>query len=94
MKTSSRRQFIVTTRHRRRRLCARRSAFPGPADAATLSVRPWGDELTHAGEINAWIVINPDDSVIIRYGRAEMGQGRSPRCRKFSPKSSNAIGPS
>src|SRR3954454_8162816 len=47
----------------------------GPGEAASLSVRPWGDELTHSGEINAWIVINPDDSVIIRYGRAEMGQG-------------------
>jgi isoquinoline 1-oxidoreductase beta subunit len=28
-----------------------------------------------APEINAWIVIQPDDAVIIRFARAEMGQG-------------------
>ena len=28
-----------------------------------------------AGEINAWVVVKPDDSVIIRIARSEMGQG-------------------
>jgi isoquinoline 1-oxidoreductase beta subunit len=70
----SRRQFIATS------LTAAGGFALGigtgsPVEAATLSVRPWSDDLPHAGEINAWVVINPDDSVTIRYGRAEMGQG-------------------
>ena len=26
-------------------------------------------------EVNAWVVVNPDDSVVIRIARSEMGQG-------------------
>ena len=29
----------------------------------------------HADEVNAWVVINPDESVVIRIARSEMGQG-------------------
>src|ERR1700731_2965795 len=70
----SRRQFVVTA------LTASGGfalgvAIPGGGQAATLGTQPWGPETAATGEINAWIVIEPDDTVIIRYARAEMGQG-------------------
>src|SRR6185437_13700979 len=73
--TLSRRQFVATA------LTAAGGFALGvgilsPAAAAPLSVRPWNDDTTrYPGELNAWAVIQPDDTVIIRYGRAEMGQG-------------------
>ena len=70
----SRRQFVVTA------LTASGGfalgiAVPRLARAASLATQPWSQETAAAGEINAWIVIEPDDRVIIRYARAEMGQG-------------------
>lgn len=73
--TLSRRQFVATAVTAAGGF-AIGIGFAAPAEAATLSVRPWNDDTTrYPGEINAWVVIDPDDTVRIRYGRAEMGQG-------------------
>jgi isoquinoline 1-oxidoreductase beta subunit len=70
----SRRQFVVTTVTAGGGF-ALGAAIPGLGHAATLAAEPWGKEVPSAGEVNAWIVIAPDDTVTIRYARAEMGQG-------------------
>ncbi len=44
-------------------------------DAFTVAEHPWDDNAYDPHDIDAWIAINPDDSVLIRYQRSEMGQG-------------------
>jgi isoquinoline 1-oxidoreductase beta subunit len=48
---------------------------PAPSRAATVTTQPWDDEAYAPNEIDAWIAIDPDDSILIRYQRSEMGQG-------------------
>jgi len=49
---------------------------PRSARAATVAAQPWNDDHAYApNEIDAWIAIDPDDSILIRYQRSEMGQG-------------------
>jgi isoquinoline 1-oxidoreductase beta subunit len=62
---------------------ARRSFIIGTAAAGTglaLGLKiPFGTSVVRAAdgspEINAWVVIRPDDTVVIRIARSEMGQG-------------------
>jgi len=49
-------------------------AFPGLADAATIGTQTWGPD-NAANEINAFLAIDPDGSVLIRSPHQEMGQG-------------------
>ena len=42
-------------------------SFPASALAQTAAAK--------GAEVTAWVVVRPDDSVIIRYARSEMGQG-------------------
>jgi isoquinoline 1-oxidoreductase subunit beta len=70
--TLSRRHFIVTA-------ATAAGGFMigiGAAHAATVPGQPWNDDNAYAAnEVDAWIAIDPDDSILIRYQRSEMGQG-------------------
>jgi isoquinoline 1-oxidoreductase subunit beta len=71
----TRRKFLVTGMTASGGLAVGISALPRLADAATVSATPWDDDGTAPNELDAWIAIDPDDSVLIRYQRSEMGQG-------------------
>src|SRR6201997_5565161 len=73
--TVSRRQFILTAASAAGGLMIGIVAAPGGAGAATISEKPWNDNEYAPHEIDAWIAIDPDDSILIRYQRSEMGQG-------------------
>src|SRR5215204_7815829 len=68
----NRREFLAT-------VAAAQGAFvlgfwvPARAGAQTLAGTASADEATH--EINAWIVIAPDDTVTVRIAQTELGQG-------------------
>src|SRR6201993_2800709 len=73
--TFSRRHFILTAASAAGGLLVGIGAAPEDARAATISNQPWNDNDHARHEIDAWIAIDPDDSILIRYQRSEMGQG-------------------
>jgi isoquinoline 1-oxidoreductase beta subunit len=74
--TLSRRHFIFTTVSAAGGFMIGIGAAPRAAQAAAVPGQPWNDDNAYAPhEIDAWIAIDPDDSVLIRYQRSEMGQG-------------------
>ncbi|HLI20878.1 MAG TPA: twin-arginine translocation signal domain-containing protein [Stellaceae bacterium] len=90
----TRRQFIVTTLSAAGGL-AIGFAAPHLAEAAMqppIDPQPWGSDDADPKEFNAWLVIEPDDTVVIRHGRAEMGQGSFTALTMCVAKSCNAIG--
>src|SRR6266581_1377775 len=87
--TLSRRKFIVTAVSAAGGL-ALGFAFPGLANARPLTGSPWSNDAVAANEINAWIVIDPDETITFRIPR--WGRARPPRIRCWSPKNWNATG--
>jgi isoquinoline 1-oxidoreductase beta subunit len=73
--TLSRRHFILTGASAAGGLMVGIVAAPDAAGAATISAKPWNDNEYAPNEIDAWIAIDPNDSILIRYQRSEMGQG-------------------
>ncbi len=67
----SRRQFIVTG-------LTAAGGFAigiGQANALPIEAQPWSPETTDPHEMDAWLIVQPDDTIIVRYPRSEMGQG-------------------
>src|ERR1700683_3117666 len=72
----TRRHFILTATSVAGGLMIGVGAAPAIAEAATVVAQPWNEDNAYAAnEIDAWIAIDPDDSILIRYQRSEMGQG-------------------
>src|SRR5712671_5945601 len=71
----SRRHFILTAASAAGGIVVGIAFAPDGARAATISKQPWNENDHAPHELDAWIAIDPDDSILIRYQRSEMGQG-------------------
>src|SRR5712691_2672060 len=87
MASANRREFIVTALSIGGGL-AIGLTFPKNAEAATVAARisgkPWESLAGNSDiEVGPWLVIAPDDTVTIRIGQSEMGQGVITSCAKL-----------
>jgi isoquinoline 1-oxidoreductase subunit beta len=74
--TLSRRHFILTAATAAGGFMIGIGTAPPRAEAATVTMQPWDNGTGYdPNDIDAWIAIDPDDSILIRYQRSEMGQG-------------------
>jgi isoquinoline 1-oxidoreductase beta subunit len=64
MKNVSRREFLKQS-----------AAIGGGLAVGAGPLGVFAQKAAEGAEINAWVVVRPDDGVVIRYARAEMGQG-------------------
>ncbi len=71
----SRRHFILTGATAAGGFAIGLSLAPRLADAFTVTPQPWDESASSPHDLDAWIAIEPDDTVLIRYVRSEMGQG-------------------
>jgi isoquinoline 1-oxidoreductase subunit beta len=71
----TRRHFIVAGATAAGGLAVGIGMMPRVARAFTVAAKPWDENATSPYDLDAWIAIDPDDSVLIRYARSEMGQG-------------------
>jgi isoquinoline 1-oxidoreductase subunit beta len=56
-------------------LLMQRRAFLGSVAAGSLVLAVGATEAKDCSELTAWVVVQPDDSVVVRIARSEMGQG-------------------
>jgi isoquinoline 1-oxidoreductase beta subunit len=74
--TLSRRYFILTAATAAGGFMIGIGGAPRPAQAAIVTAEPWDTGNGYSpNDIDAWIAIDPGDSILIRYQRSEMGQG-------------------
>src|SRR5271154_2121487 len=74
--TLNRRHFILTAATAAGGFMIGIGTYLRAANAATTAAEPWDTGNGYSpNDIDAWIAIDPDDSILIRYQRSEMGQG-------------------